>query len=162
MSFLIGFLAGIIVVTVVFIFMMRRYMLVYYKIPGGDFNAVNEAVKKTIPQFKGWSFPIPSWKFYQSQISKGFKYDNIKNMEIHFVCKPAHANKMLRIRPEFGGMMPCSWAVFETTNGDVYIAKMNIKLMSKMFSGTIKEIMVDVAKTEEKMFDKIKKEVSNG
>ncbi len=161
MAFLIGFVAGVVIVSIVFIFMMRNYMLVYYKMPG-DFNSVNEAIKKTIPQFKGWSFPIPSWKFYQSQISKGFKYENIKNMEIHFVCKPAHANTILRMRPEFGGMMPCSWAIYETINGEVYIAKMNIKLMSKMFSGKIREVMGDVAQTEEKMLDKIRKEVSNG
>jgi len=150
-----GFFIGIVVTGVLFVFLMRNYMIVYYKIPG-NFEEVNEKVKKTIPEFNGWSFPIQPWEFYKSQISKGFKYKNIKNMVIHFVCKSAHANVILNKRPEFGGIMPCSWAVYEMTNGDVYIAKMNINMLSKMFTGTIRNIMQDVAETEKKMLEKIR------
>jgi len=153
--FFLGFVLGIIIAAAIFIFIMVKYMIVYYRIPG-TFEEVNNKVKETIPKFKGWSFPIPSWQFYKSQISKGFTYDNIKNMEIHFVCKPAHANVMLRKRPEFGGIMPCAWAVYEKTDGKVYIAKMNIGLMSMIFPGIVKKIMKDVAGTEAKMLKEIK------
>ena len=109
---------------------------------------------------KGGGFPIGAWEFYKSQISKGFKYENIKNMKIHFVCKPAHANSMLRRYPYFGGIMPCSWAVYETKEGKVYIAKMNIALMSKIYPGFIGTIMKDVAETEKAMLARIKTESS--
>ena len=152
LSFIIGVIIGLFIAA----YCMTKFMLVRIKIEGKNFEEVNEAIMKTIPSFEGWGFPIESWKFYESQIKKGFTYDNIKNMIIHFVCKPSHANKILRKYPFFGGIMPCSWAVYETVDGDVYIAKMNIKLMSYLYTGLIKEIMKDVAKTEEEMIRKIR------
>jgi len=77
-------------------------------------------------------------------------------MVMHFVCKPHHANRVLQVDPSLGAIMPCTWAVYETTEGKVYIAKMNIALMSKMYFGVIGEVMKDVARTEEKMLRKIK------
>ena len=52
--------------------------------------------------------------------------------------------------------MPCSWAVYETTDGKVYISKMNIALMSMVYPGFIGKIMKDVAQTEKAMLSKIK------
>jgi uncharacterized protein (DUF302 family) len=152
---LIGFVVGVISSSLLFVYIMRKYMLIQYKINGG-FEEVEEAVKKVIPEFQGWSFPIPDWQFYKSQASKGFKYDNIKNMIMYFVCKPAYANRVLRIDPKLGGIMPCTWAIYETKNGEVYIAKMNIALMSKMYFGVVGEVMKEVAETEEKMLFKIR------
>ena len=53
--------------------------------------------------------------------------------------------------------MPCPWAVYETKNGEVYIAKMNIALMSKMYFGVIGKVMKEVAETEKEMFSKIRR-----
>jgi len=151
-----GFICGVFV----FIFIMGKYMIAHYKI-NGSFDEVEKAIKEVIPQFQGWGFPIPDWQFYKSQLSKNFTYDNITNMVMHFVCKPAHANKILGVDPNFGGIMPCTWAVYETKNGEVYIAKMNIGLMNKMYFGLINEIMTDVAKTEEAMLALIRESVKN-
>jgi len=154
-------LIGVVIGLVLAAYGMTKYMIVSIKIEGKTFDELNEAIKKTIPSFEGWSFPIETWKFYESQLSKGLTYDNIKNMVIHFVCKPALANQMLRRFPYFGGIMPCSWAVYETVDGELYIAKMNIKLMSYIFQGFIGKLMKEVAKTEEEMLEKIKNYKSN-
>jgi len=152
--------AGLILGGVVFVYLMRRFMMVAYKIEG-TFDEVNEAIKKVVPQFEGWSFPIPEWQFYKSQLSRNLTYDNIKDMIMYFVCKPSHANRVLRVNPTLGAIMPCTWAVYETTDGGVYIAKMNISLMSKMYFGTIGEVMREVAATEKEMLKKIKESISS-
>ncbi len=152
------FLVGIIVGMLIFAVIMKKYMIVNYKL-NGSFEDVKAIVEETIPEFEGWGFPIPAWQFYQSQISKGLNYDNIKDMVMYFVCKPAHANKVISIDPKLGGIMPCTWAVYETREGEVYIAKMNIALMSKMYFGVIGEVMRDVAKTEEKMLERIREKL---
>ena len=154
-------IAGIVITAVLFIYVMRNHMVADITVDG-DFESVNRAIKSAVPKFDGWSFPITTWEFYKSQLSKNLTYDNIRNMVIHFVCKPSHANKMLQLVPSMGGIMPCSWAVYETTDGKVHIAKMNINLMSKMYSGTIKEIMTDVAQTEKAMLSKIEQQLKNG
>lgn len=156
LTLIIGILLGAIAAALI----MARYMIVRILIPGKTFAEVDAKIREVVPQFEGWGFPIGVWEFYKSQISKGFKYENIKNMNIHFVCKPAHANSMLRRYPYFGGIMPCSWAVYETTDGKVYIAKMNIALMSNIYFGVIRKIMKDVARTEKEMLAKIKADAS--
>ena len=151
----IAFVAGLVGGGLVFMYAMRKFMIAEFKMEG-SFESVNEAIKEAIAQFEGWALPIPSWQFYRSQLAKNLTYDNITNMIMHFVCKSSHANRILRVNPNFGGIMPCTWAVYETTDGKVHIAKMNIGLMSRMFSGTIKEVMADVAKTEEAMLEKVR------
>jgi len=158
---LIGLAGGIICWMLAFTYVMKKYMIAHYRITGG-FDDVEQAVRQVVPSFEGWGFPIPDWQFYKSQLSKRLTYDNITNMVMHFVCKPSHANKILKVDPNFGGIMPCTWAVYETSDGEVYIAKMNIGLMSKMYSGLIREIMKDVAKTEAAMLSRIKEKVKAG
>jgi len=155
--FLSGVISGIIIGAFIFIFTMRRYMIISYYIPEKNFQEVTQRLEKIVPKFEGWGFPIPVWEFYKSQVSKGFKYENIRNMNIYFVCNPASANIMIRNSPFFAGIMPCSWAVYEMVNGRVYISKMNVGLMSKIFPGFIGNIMKEVAKIEDKILSKIKK-----
>jgi len=156
LTFLTGFISGAILTGFLFAYIMKRYMIVAYRV-NKSFKETEKRIKNVIPEFKGWGFPIPDWEFYKSQLSKNLKYDNIKNAIVHFVCKPVHANSVVKKDPKMAGIMPCSWSVYETNKGEVYIAKMNIALMSKMYSGLIGEVMKDVASTEKKMLDKIMK-----
>lgn len=142
---------GVIIGLLLASFAMTKHMISTFYVPGKSFAEVDEKIRDIVPQFEGWSFPMPTWEFYRSQIAKGFEYDNIRNMNIHFVCKPAHANTMLRKYPHFGGIMPCSWAVYETSDGKVYVSKMNISLMSRLYQGLIGRVMKDVANTESAM-----------
>ncbi len=156
LSITIAFATGLACGGLIFVYFMRRYMVADYEVRG-SFDSVNRAIMEAVPQFEGWSFPIERWEFYKSQLSKNLTYNNITNMVMHFVCKPSHANAVLRNDPTMGAIMPCTWAVYETTDGKVHIAKMNIGLMSKMYSGVIKEVMKDVAETESEMLNSIGK-----
>ena len=155
MNLIIGIVIGILVGLGIAVFIMRKLMLVHYELPG-RFEDVEKAIQETIPSFPGWGFPISDWQFYQSQRSKGLTYKNIRNMVMHFVCKPQHANEVLSVDPNLGGIMPCTWAVYEKADGGVYIAKMNIALMCKMYFGRIGAVMRDVARTEEAMLAQIR------
>ncbi len=147
---------GLVVATYIF----KKNMIVTYRMDG-SFDDVEGALKEVVPGFAGWTFPIPDWQFYKSQVSKGLTYKNIKNMVMHFVCKPVHANRVLQVDPSLGAIMPCTWAVYETIEGEVYIAKMNIALMSKIYFGVIGEVMRDVARTEEMMLERIRSILKN-
>jgi len=155
MLYLLSILLGAITCAALFIYVMQRYMLVTHKI-NGDFDEINKDLKTVVAQFEGWSCPLPEWEFHESQLQKNLKYRNIKNMIMHFVCNPSYANKILSVTPKMGGMMPCTWAVYETIDGEVYIAKMNVSLMSLMFFGVLGKTMGDVANTEKKMLKKLK------
>ncbi len=143
-----------IVVGWIFVVVLRAKMISTTK-SKYNFEETCKKIEEVVPEGEGWGFPLPAWEFYQSQIKKNLKYDNIKNCKIYFVCKPVYANKVVNDDPKWSGIMPCSWSVYELTNGDVYVAKMNIPLMSKMFTGVLGTVMKKVAKEEEEFLKAI-------
>lgn len=151
----IGIILGVVICAVA----MNRFMIVRYKM-GGTFAEVNQAIKDVVPTFEGWGFPFDQWEFFKSQKSKGLYFKNITNDIMHFVCKPTHANKIIDIYPHMGGIMPCTWSVYEDKHGNVFLAKMNIALMRYMFPGQIGKIMSDVAQTEKNMIAQIRRKLA--
>ncbi len=148
---IVGLLVGLVLSGVLFAYLMRNYMVKEIPIPG-DFASACRALEEAIQEAQGWGQPIPAWEFYQSQVSKGLTYDNLKNLKIFFVCKPSHANRIVRRFPFMSAMMPCSWSLYEKTDGKVVLAKMNIGLMSKVFLGNlIGKVMGEVAREEEEI-----------
>ncbi len=155
-----GLISGFIVGIAVFFYVMKNYMISNHKV-NGSFEQIQKVIQEIIPQKKGWGFPLPEWDIFKSQIANNLTYKNIKNMVIYFVCNPSIANKVLSVDPNMGGIMPCSWAVYETVSGDVFIAKMNIPLMSKMFFGVVGKAMSEVAQIEKVMMNDIKEKMLN-
>lgn len=78
---------------------------------------------------------------------------NIGRMKIFSVCKPAYAEKILTAdeRKKISAMMPCRLSIYETKAGRVYIAAINISLLSKMFGGVTQNVMKDIAKEQKEM-----------
>ena len=144
-----------IVIGWIFVAVLRAKMISTVK-SKYNFEETCKKLEEVVPKGDGWGFPIPAWEFYQSQIKKNLTYDNIKNCKIYFVCKSRYANKVVNDDPKWSGIMPCSWSVYEMKNGDVYVAKMNIPLMSKMFTGVLGSVMRSVAKEEEEFIKAIK------
>ncbi len=143
-----------IVVGWLFVAVLRAKMISNVK-SKYNFEETCKKIEEVVPKGEGWGFPIPAWEFYESQIKKNLKYDNIKNCKIYFVCKSKYANQVVSDDPKWSGIMPCSWSVYELTNGDTYVAKMNIPLMSKMFTGVLGTVMKKVAKEEEEFIKEI-------
>ncbi len=143
-----------IITAFLFARVLQKAMIVPVKSRYG-FEETCRKLEEAVQATDEWGFPISHWEFYQSQLKKNLRYENIKNCRIYFVCKPSYANMVVREDPKWTGIMPCSWAVYETKNGDTYIAKMNIPLMSKMFTGRIGETMKKVAEEEKGILEAV-------
>ncbi len=156
-----GIAIGIVVTGIVVLYMMRNFMVVSRPLPG-RFDVVCEKLAEAIKAVDGWGQPIPHWDLYASQVAKGLLYENIRNMKVFFVCKSPYANKILRRFPHMAALMPCSWAVYETTDGEVHLAKMNISLMGKMFLGNIiGTVMGSVAREEHLILEELFKRLES-
>lgn len=121
--------------TLLFIFAMRKYMITAKKIEA-SFEQVCANIEKAVRVVPGWGSPIPDWDFH-SAVAKTHYFDNLVKKRIFFVCKAEYANRIVDKYHHMGAMMPCAWSVYEKTNGEVYLSKMNMGLMSRMFFGNI-------------------------
>ncbi len=151
-----GALAGVAFSAIGGIKLMQTKIAIDIKSPK-SFKDACVAIENVIPQFadEGWGFPFEKWDFYGVFKNRDLVPEGIKNIVVYFICNARLANKVINANNAMMGIMPCSCAVYENDKGEVYIAKMNIGLMSKMFSGDIKEMMLEVEETEKRMFDKI-------
>jgi uncharacterized protein (DUF302 family) len=141
----IGFLlCGIIV------FATMPSMMIVTKESKLGFDETVEALQKRIPE-NGWV------------ISGGEPMDINKSMAKHGVtfeprvrlmklCKAEYAKSVLTTDRHISCMMPCTMAVWEADDGKVYLSKMNLSLMAKMFGGNIARVMGQkVVQDEEKI-----------
>ncbi len=128
-------LAGAAVVTSLFIFAMRKYMITAKKIDA-SFEQVCINIEKAVKTVPGWGHPMPDWDFHAA-VGKTHYFDNLAKKRIFFICNAGYASRIVDKFHHMGAMMPCAWSVYETATGEVYIAKMNIGLMSKMLFGNI-------------------------
>lgn len=74
------------------------------------------------------------------------------------LCNPEYAKSVLTTDRHVSALMPCSLAVWEGDDGKVYLSKMNMGLMAKLFGGNIAEVMgKKVVKDERAMLSGIVK-----
>lgn len=145
---LIGLLVGAAAVMVAVVIVMRTRMVVAHE-SARTFDDTCAAIEKIVPTGEGWGFPIDTWNFYETFAQKNLVPEGFLNLKVFFVCNAGHASKMLSESPSFVGMMPCSWAVYEMSDGSVWLAKMNVGLMSKMFSGVAGRMMRKVGQADD-------------
>ncbi len=146
---IIGVVAGMLLAGGIVLWMMRTRMVVAHR-SRRSFEETCKAIERTVLAHKGWGFPIDTWNFYETFRKKNLIPDHIEKLMVYFVCNSALAQKVISANPAMAGIMPCSWAVYELDNGEVYLSKMNIGMMSKMFSGVIGENMGIVAEADER------------
>ncbi len=150
-----GAAIGIAAETAGVLYLFRNKMVIDIKSPK-SFEETCEAIERVIPQFEseGWGFPFDKWNFYKVFESRNLDVDNINKLMVYFICNAKLAARVISTTNAMAGIMPCSWAVSERNDG-VYISKMNIGLMAKIFSGEIKKAMEIVEETEKRMLKKI-------
>ena len=149
----IGFVVGVIVAAWIFIWVMRNKFVVVRK-ARGTFDEVCQRLEKAVEESNGWHFPVPTWEFYQSQTKAGFKFGNIRNLKKYFICKSPHANAVVNDRALWSAFLPCTWSVYEDMNGQVYIAELNLPLMSLVMPGVLGRVLKEVVKEEDEMLKK--------
>lgn len=81
--------------------------------------------------------------------NQGFN-DTYMKVQILSICQPVYSYTILQedTNKKISAIMPCRIAVYEDREGDVFISRMNIGLFSHFFSGTIGDILKEVAKDD--------------
>ncbi len=144
LSLLAGFAAGAVLTGAVVLWLMRHRMLVAHR-SRRTFEETCEAIEKVVLSHPGWGFPIETWDFHETLARKNVVPENLRRIRVFFVCNAVHASHVLAEDPSMAGTMPCSWAVYELDDGSVWVSKMNIGMMARMFSGVIGKTMTRVA-----------------
>lgn len=100
--------------------------------------AFDATVDKLIKNAKklGWKVPKKWKKNFQKNLKHVTKEDIGRNLVIE-MCEPYAAVKLLKHDKYkmFLSMMPCSVAVYEKSDGKVYLSMMNIQMMGQMYQG---------------------------
>ena len=84
----------------------------------------------------GWKVP-KKWKHnFQKNFLYVTKQDIGRNL-VFSMCEPWEAVKLLQHDKykKFLSMMPCSFAVYEKSDGKVYVSSMNIQMLGQMYKG---------------------------
>ena len=102
-----------------------------------------------------WRFPMESFDMSAKLEAKGGLPDNIKRIRLYFMCNPKVARVVLGAEPKLSAIMPCSWSVYELTDGTVWVSHMNIGMMSKMMGGVVGKAMGGVAEVDERFLEQV-------
>jgi len=100
----------------------------------------------------GWKVP-QKWKVdFQSNLLKVTDTDIGPNRVIK-MCEPFAAAKLL-LKDEYKmltAMMPCTIAVYVKSDGQTYIAMMNLQMMGEMYGGDVLEMTKELAPQMQQM-----------
>ncbi len=153
-TLVVGVVLGAAVAAAIGVGLMRTKMVVAGR-SGASFEETCERIERVVPAGDGWSFPMPSLDMHAKLAAKGQAPEGIRRIRLFFVCKPALAKRVLSDSPQMAAIMPCSWAVYELEDGGVWLAKMNIPMMARMFSGEVAAAMGEVAAAEERFLAEV-------
>ena len=100
----------------------------------------------------GWKVP-KKWKVnFQKNMMKITDTDIGPNQVLK-MCEPFAAAKLL-VKDEYkqlAAMMPCTIAVYEKSDGKVYVAMMNLAVMGMMYGGDVKDMADELAPQMDQM-----------
>jgi uncharacterized protein (DUF302 family) len=129
------FMAGVLLCGIIAFIAMPSLMIVTKESKLG-FDETVAALEKRIIEH-GWAIqggqPID---MNQSMAKHGVTFNpRVK------LCKAEYAKDVLTTDRHVSTMMPCTFSVWEGDDGKVYLSKMNLALMAKMFGGNIANVM---------------------
>ena len=153
-ALILGVIVGVVITALAVVGLMRSKMIVPRR-SARSFEETCAAIERVVPAGDGWSFPIPSFDMYAKLAEKGQAPEGMRRIQLYFVCKPGVANRVLSDTPKIAAIMPCSWAVYELEDDSVWLSKMNIAMMSKLFAGDVAAGMGEVAAADEQFMAEI-------
>ena len=147
-----GFIAGVIIAGIIFWSIMPSLMLNVHKSKLGFEETVSTINENALNS--GWMVP-KIYNIQKSLVNAG--HSDMTRLKIISLCQPDHAYNILKDddNKKVSAIMPCRIGVYEGNDGEVYIAEMNMGLMSKIFGGTIAEVMGKVAEEESKFVEEL-------
>jgi uncharacterized protein (DUF302 family) len=144
-----GFIAGSIFAGVVISISSGEMMVKEFKSPY-DFEKTLETVAQRINNAKGWH--VTEIIDQNKEVKEHGGYD-IGNFKIIKYCHGGYSSRMLDTddRKKIGNMMPKSFAVYEKSDGQVFVSTMNGGIMGKLFGGETEKIIEEVSLEVEDM-----------
>ena len=100
----------------------------------------------------GWKVP-KKWKVNFQKNMKKITDTDIGPNQVLKMCEPFAAAKLL-VKDEYkqlAAMMPCTIAVYEKSDGKVYVAMMNLAVMGMMYGGDVKDMADELAPQMDQM-----------
>jgi uncharacterized protein (DUF302 family) len=146
---IVGFVLGIVATGLAVWTLMPKMMIKVYP----SRLSVDETAAAVEKAALGKNWKVP--KIYDIQKTlKDSGFSDMTPLKIASICQPQHAYNILKPSDKdkvVTAIMPCRVAVYQGNDGKVYIAEMNMGLMSRMFGGNIAKIMSAVAAEEKEM-----------
>lgn len=131
-----GFILGAVAIAVVGISVMPSAMISTHQSPMG-FDETIAAIQDGIER-QGWK--SPGTLNLQQSLTKAGK-DVPYRVQVIQLCHPDYATDVLNSDRWVASLMPCTIAVWEDDDGQVFVSKMNTGLMGKLFGGNIARVM---------------------
>jgi uncharacterized protein (DUF302 family) len=136
--FIIGLALGLVIMAFMVKVMMPNMMFATYK-SKLDFDETVSSLEESAKK-NGWTIPEIR-DLQQDYVEEGL--EDMTKVKILYFCNSQGGYNILKDDDykKMSVMMPMGVSVYETTDGQVRIAAMNIGFMSMMFSGTVKKVL---------------------
>ncbi len=146
LAIVLSFLAGAILTGLVMVYMVKTRMITVTESSLG-FEETVAALQKGVAAAEGWQ--SPGTRDLNGMMAKhGVVFEpRVKLVEM---CKAPYAAAVLKDDRKVATLMPCAIAIFEDDAGKVWLSKMNLGLMGRLFGGTVGEVMGKHVASEEK------------
>ncbi len=123
----------------------------FYSLPGlmmmedetkYDFETTVQVFEEKVNE-AGWSILVTH---DMQETLKGHGHD-VLNVKIFELCSARYSAEILKLDDEriVSPLMPCRVAIYEKSNGNTYITRMDSELMARPFGGIINEVMQQAA-----------------
>jgi uncharacterized protein (DUF302 family) len=148
---LVGIVAGAVLGGAALVVAMPKMMIVTQE-SQLSFDETVAALERSIAE-RGWVVSTVM-DMNKSMAKHGVEFG--PRVKVIKLCNAKYAQSVLTTDRHISTLMPCTFAVWEGDDGRVYLSRMNISLMAKMFGGNVAKVMGgQVARDEETMLSGI-------
>ena len=136
-SFIIGTIAGLLLMGLVVWFTMPSLMLIKHR-SNRDYNQTLTTLSESLQKKQDWH--LLKLTDYQESTAAFGSLEKVCSLS---VCNPRYASKILTDDANRGvtAFMPLAVGIYENKRGEVFVSQLNVKLLGMMFGGTIAHVM---------------------
>lgn len=152
-SGIIGIIIGALLMGGIVYQLMPNLMIIEKESKFG-FDKSVESLKEAVKNH-GWKMP----KIHDLQKTMAKFNKEVKKVKVFEICHPEHAYKILSKDGEriVSSLMPCRIAIYEHSDGKVYVSQMNTGFMGQMMNGIVPEVMEVASKESNEIISTILK-----
>jgi uncharacterized protein (DUF302 family) len=150
-TIIISFLSGALI-TIMILFFSAPSMMLREDKSKHDFQRTTEEIEKSV-EAAGWK--IPHINDLQATLHKFGK--DVRQVKVYEICQPDLAYEILSRDNEriAASLMPCRIAVYERSDGSVFVSRLNAKLMSRPMNKIIRKNMALAARETEMILEPV-------